>query len=133
MELLGNYNFTNNFKYDSNGFLIVESFIDIIFFDKTINKTKEDFQSTLSVSLKNKTNNTYTFDITVTETYSYQNVAKGTVEIQYDKNNITSVLVNGVQNGSLEDKYSDCFNIYPHRYLHILYKNYKYVDAKTTL
>jgi hypothetical protein len=123
MELLGYLNYETPVTYDENYFI---NSTDIYFSydeDKSLlNISNGGDGSRIHIQLKEKTTSRYIFSITIIETANYyQNVASGNVEIYYNQDGIEKILVNGVEGGYLEDKYQDCFNISPDRYLHILY------------
>ncbi len=79
--------------------------------------------SSLAIELISKTDSKYMYDITIVEgTQTSTFVASGKVEIYFTHNQIEKIIVNGVDDGSLNDKYNDCFTIYPHKYINILRK-----------
>ena len=127
---MGFFNYTDKFEYDTNGFFIPHKNNKIISFDEyenTEDKIKfRNFpnQSLLTVSLKSKDNTKYVYKISIIEEEpSSEFVADGTVEILYDSSGINEIIVNGVKDGLLRDKYNDSFNITPEHYIHILYKS----------
>ena len=129
MELLDYFNYTDKFTYDENNFLKIEQDKDMRFEFRTYIEDKNSLDSPLQndyvrlfIMLKCKTETYYEFQIGICE-YSgyYINTASGNVKIYYDQNGINKVLVNDVENGILEDRYNDCFDITPQRYLHILH------------
>lgn len=71
----------------------------------------------------------YTYDLHLSLDDGYGIfVAYGQVKIycstdEHNNKYIADVLVNGVSNGPLHDKYNDCFNIYPYEYLPFLCPN----------
>jgi hypothetical protein len=123
MELLGYLNYETPVTYDENYFI---NSTDIYFSydeDKSLLNTSNGGDgSRIHITLKEKTTSRYIFSITIIETVNYyQNVAFGNVEIYYNQDGIEKILVNGIEDGYLEDKYDDCFDISPESYLHILY------------
>ncbi len=131
MELIGYYNYEDKLNYDQNNFLInVENNSNnIVYFDFDESKNKSNIgQSIFSFSLNSKDENKYVYDVMIKEqTNTAEFVAIGKVEIYYnivDSNiKFKQILVNGVINGPLHDKYNDCFIIYIETYLHLLVKN----------
>jgi hypothetical protein len=121
MLLLGYLNNTNNFKYDEYGFLIPED--NIIFFGDDFEKGLASFYCIL----KEKTDNKYVYYISITEEMGrFHFVSKGNVEIYYNitensNSSINNIIVNGIENGILKDKYGDNFNITPNIYVHLLF------------
>ena len=86
----------------------------------------------MRVSLELKDNTKYVYDISIIEEGTdFDFLSYGKVEIYYtyiDTYNvikISKIIVNGVPNGILKDKYDDCFDIRPYKYIHILHKNSK--------
>ncbi len=83
----------------------------------------------LSFNVLNSSVSEYTYNLNLSLDDGHgQYVAYGEVKIYYstdenDNKYISDVLVNGVSNGPLHDKYNDCFNIYPYEYLPILCPN----------
>ncbi len=130
MELLDYFNYEIHTSYDENNFLKIENpdvysriiFKNNITGDESIDSSLVNDYVLLSVNLNKKTDSYYSYHIYIVECWStHENVARGDVEIYYNQSGIEKILVNGVENACLEDKYQDCFNISPDRYLHILY------------
>jgi hypothetical protein len=131
MELLGYFNYEIQPGYDENNFLNIENpdvYSRVIFKyditgDKVIDESMVNDYVLLSVNLNKKTESYYSYHIYIVECWNtHENVALGDVEIYYNQFGIEKILVNGVENACLEDRYKDCFNISPDSYLHILYK-----------
>lgn len=130
MEILGYYNFEIQPSYDENHFLDIK---DDNQYSRVICKneieSKELLDSSLkddylllSIHLNKKTESYYSFHIYIVECWGrHENVALGDVDIYYNQDSIEKILVNGIKDACLEDRYNDCFNISPDRYLHILY------------
>jgi hypothetical protein len=118
MELLGcliEPQYVNDLNYDSNGFLTGSQ---QVFFNDTHSLVSFYY------SLLENNDNYYKYNITIQEEWSYaSSVAYGTVEIFVDNNKINKVIVNDIENGTLKDKYNDCFDINPNKYLHLIYNN----------
>jgi len=132
MELLDYYNYSDKLNYDDKGFLINFDQIhkNVVYFNqKTENdKNFNSFeQSIFSFNLEYNDNEKYIYSISIIEEgNAFDFVALGKVEIYYkiinSKIQIKNILVNGVINGELHDKYNDCFYIRPEHYLHLLIK-----------
>ena len=129
LTLLGyqyNYEIEPEFIYDNNGFIIPnnsDNMNQYFFGDYGSN------YSSINIVLVSKSDNKYIYDIEIIERIpSGTFIASGTVEIDYNNqyqeiNKIEKIIVNGVEDGLLNDIYNDCFDIYPYKYIHILHKN----------
>ncbi len=131
MELLGYFNYEIQPSYDENNFLNIENpdvYSQVIFKNDItdINSSLSHDYVLLSVNLNKKTDSYYSFHIYIVECWGrHENVALGDVEIYYNQTGIEKILVNGIEDGFLEDRYKDCFNISPDSYLHILFNQKK--------
>lgn len=134
MELIGYYNYEDKFEYDDNGFLIPPIDNSFIIFD-SIQKGSEYIksdnypeQALLKVYLELKDDIKYVYNISIIEEGTdFDFLSYGKVEIHYnyindDISTIKKIIVNGISNGILKDKYDDCFDIRPSKYIHILHK-----------
>ena len=131
-ELLGVYNKHHIFNYDENGFLIQSSneYNDsMIEFNKYYEKGYEKVspRSVFFTFRKiKKDNNVCVYDIMIKEeTINDDNFASGIVEIYYNNEDITKIIVNNIENGCLLDKYNNSFNINPSHYMDLIYSKYK--------
>ncbi len=135
MELLGYYNYSDKLNYDENRFLMNFDKLheNVVYFneEKNIlgeksNKIQNSIeQSIFNFKLESKDKEKYVYSITIIEEgTTFDFVALGKVEIYYQirdsKIKLKQILVNGVINGPLHDRYNDCFNIRPEDYLHLL-------------
>jgi hypothetical protein len=135
MELLGYYNYSDKLNYDENRFLknFEEIHENVVYFneeklvlgEKSNKNTNSIEQSIFNFKLESKDAEKYVYSITIIEEGStFDFMALGKVEIYYQirdsKIKLKQILVNGVINGPLHDKYNDCFNIRPEDYLHLL-------------
>jgi hypothetical protein len=136
VQLLGAYNKNHIFNYDNNGFLIqsFNEYIDsMIEFNKYIKEdTKEGNEKTdnrtvfFTFRQIKKDNNLYVYDIMIKEEIlNDDNFASGIVEIYYNENDITKIIVNNIENGYLLDKYNNSFNISPSHYMELIYSKSK--------
>ena len=128
MEFCGYTNKTDKIDYDSNGFAIIPSNpkeFQFTFYptnQKDTDYVKEEY--IIFVSLMNKCESYYTYylRIILESNVGYLGgVAIGEVKIYFDRNGISKVFVNDIENGNLIDRYDDCFDISPDEYLHLLF------------
>ena len=126
LTLLNYENHSDTLEYDENGFLVgpISNDTEIHIYFQDGNHYKEDRSySAFFAKLISKNKNEYIYSIRIAESIPNGDfLALGTVKIMYNYNKITSVYVNDVLNGMLEDRYNDCFDIYPFRYIHLLKK-----------
>lgn len=134
MELLGYHNFEIHPSYDENNFLKIEDpdtyskiiFHNLIEGESLLDTSIDHDYLLLSVNLNKKTESYYSYHIYIVECWgTHENVALGDVDIYYNQTGIEKILVNGVENAFLEDRYKDSFDISHYRYLHILYNQKK--------
>ena len=125
-ELLG-YPFNDNFNnsvisYDENGF-ISNKYIALNF------KDENGDNASIFIHLIEKNDEYYLYHIQITE---YADVGFGGVghsddiKIYYNQGIIDNIVVDGVVDGPLRDKYNDSFNITPNMYVHIINKNHNF-------
>ena len=108
-------------SYDENGFIIIDkTYMTIMFKDSDGNR------ATIFIHQNEKTDKYYQYSIQVNETAGVASggIGSGDVKININDGVITSIVVDGVENGCLRDMYNDCFNIKPDMYMHIINKNY---------
>jgi len=116
VRLLGN-KLDATLYYDKKGFLEKKPH-RVIYFNE--NSTTDNTISFTYELLEIK-DNYYKYYICIQEEITRAHfVATGIVEFFLQGKNIISIVVNGVENGKLHDKYDDSFDIRPEDYLHII-------------